>query len=191
MKSCKTSVFLATLLAPAVASADIGDEIHKYGMGVSVGGGAVALVSTDVEFTELLGVGWEARVAFGTKTRLHVEAAYIGSFYGLGQSDEWDRDVLGTGVEGNFRVNLFRGNIQPYFLGGVGWTRFTVVKAGLGGPQMGPYNVAMLPMGLGLGFRLGNATLDLRAVYRKTAFGGMGYGDLSSLGVGLRAGFEY
>jgi len=51
-------------------------------------------------------------------------------------------------------------------------------------------NVPVFPVGAGLSVRLGQLTLDLRAVYRRTAFAEM-FSDLSSAGAWLRAGFEY
>lgn len=191
MKTCKVLAALATLLAPAAAGADVDDELHRYGMNVSAGGGLVMFVhgtgGLDLGEVDGPGGGWEARVAFGTRTPLAIEAAYVGSFQGLPLGP----NLLGNGVEANLRLNMLLGAVRPYVLAGVGWTRYSLVTPRPDMSLVGDGDdTAAFPMGAGVGVHVGRFAIDLRAVYRKTASVDR-FGSMDSLSATLRAGFEY
>jgi hypothetical protein len=197
MTPCKTFVTLAILLAPAAAGADVRDEMIHYGTNVSAGGGLVQFVDRGMRDFATEGGGWEARLGFGTKKALTFEAAYVGSLHAIDALGlDTSANLLGTGVEGAIRVNLLPGMVQPYFLAGAGWTRYSLVNTDRNTSDVADSDdLAAFPMGLGVGFRQGQLTLDLRAVYRATAsvdmFAGASDGSLSSWSGTLRAGFEY
>ena len=197
MKTCEILVALATLLAPAAAGADVRGDLVKYGVNVSAGGGFVQFVDVDMRDFASEGAGWEGRIGFGTKKALTFEAAYIGSLHSIDALGlDRSASLLGTGVEGDIRVNLLNGIIRPYFLAGVGWTRYSLVNTSTNTSDVSDRdNLAAFPMGLGATFRQGQLTVDLRAVYRATAavdmFAGAGDGSMASWSATLRAGVEY
>ena len=199
MRPSKILVTLAVLLAPAPVAADVGEELVRYGVNVSAGGGLVQFIDDDMRDFATEGGGWEGRLGFGTKRLLTLEAAYVGSLHSI-DALGLDRraNLLGTGVEGNLRVNFTsgRGILQPYVLAGAGWTRYSLVNTDTNTSDVSDRDdLAAFPLGAGLRVRQGQLTVDLRAVYRPTAavdmFAGASDSSLASWSGTVRAGFEY
>jgi hypothetical protein len=198
MKILTKLTAVAIVLAPSVASADSFQEVLvKYGASVSAGGGFVQFTEGSMRDFATEGAGWEGRLAFGTKTNLTIEAAYVGSLHAidaLGIAS--NANLLGTGIESNVRINLAKGNVQPYFLAGAGWGRYSLTNITTNTSDISDYdNVAQFPMGIGIGFKQGGMLIDARAVYRPTTqvdmFAGSTDSSLASWSATMRAGFEY
>ena len=197
MKTCKLLVLLAALLAPAIASGDPRSERPARGVNVSAGGGLVQFVDRDMRGRAAEGGGWEVRLGVGTRTPIAIEAAYVGSLHAVDALGLDARaSLLGTGVEGDLRLNMLTGDLQPYALAGVGWTRYSLVHRGASTSDVADHdNVGALPMGVGVTFRQDALTLDVRAVYRRTIavdmFPGASDDSLATWSATLRVGFEY
>lgn len=196
MKPCKILV-AAALLAPASAAADIRQDLAAYGLNVSAGGGLVQFIARDMRGFATEGGAWEARVGFGTRKAITFEAAYVGSLHAIDALGLDARaSLLGTGLESALRVNLTRSALQPYFLAGAGWTRYTLVDTPTNTSDVSNRDdLAVFPLGLGVSLRQGQLTIDLRAVYRATTavdlIAGASDGTMASWSGTLRAGFEY
>ncbi len=200
MRPSKILVTLAALLlAPSEATADAHEELVEYGVNVSAGGGLVQFIDEDMRDFATEGGGWEGRLGFGTKKLLTFEAAYVGSLHSI-DAFGLDRraNLLGTGVEGNVRVNLTggRGIVTPYVLAGAGWTRYSVINTDTNTSDVSNRDdLAVFPFGAGVRFRQDQLTVDLRAVFRPTTavdmFAGASDSSLASWSGTLRAGFEY
>jgi hypothetical protein len=163
--------FVATLAVcvPAIASAD-DSPLSKYGMSVTIGGGFVGFVDGDTRDYATDGNGWEGRLAFGTRSRVAIEAAYVGTMTAIDALGlDTDANLLGTGVEGAARFNLLDGQFKPYVHAGAGWMRYDITNASYNTSSIDESdNLITIPVGAGLGFQEGPVLIDLRGTYRVT-----------------------
>jgi hypothetical protein len=112
-----------------------------------------------------VGAGWDARVTFGTRSIMALEAGYIGSsnkFNGGGRVDS-------NGFDGTFRLQLpYR--VQPYAFTGIGYNRMATASEGnvLMTQQLNQTdNQLSVPAGAGLtAYVTRHVILDLRGTYR-------------------------
>src|SRR5262249_4989222 len=97
-------------------------------MAVSLGGGISEFREDAIRERTGVNGEYEARLLFGVNSPLAFEAAYVGTAVGLqGLSGENSATLLSNGVEGLARLNLGRFNIQPFLVGGAGWSHYSVV----------------------------------------------------------------
>jgi len=158
------------LYAPVATDDDPSDD-HLYtpfGMAVSVGGGVVNFFDSDTRGFTDPGGSWEARLTVGTRTRLAVEAAYVGSAQNVEALGLDNTAVLvGTSFEGDARLNLTRTALQPYLFGGIGYTRYDISNADFNTSSIHDQEeMGHIPVGAGLGWQYGGLLLDLRGTLR-------------------------
>jgi opacity protein-like surface antigen len=139
-------------------------------MSINVGGGVLDYFDSETRgFTSVAGM-WEARVAYGTRSRVGFEAAYVGfaqSVDALGL--DTSALLVGSLVEGAARVNvpLSLRYFQPYVFGGVGYTRLDVVNDDFNTSSVDDAeNAIHVPVGIGLGFRYAGLLFDVRGTVR-------------------------
>lgn len=175
--------------------------LFPAGMSIGVGGGVTAFADDQMrEFADLAG-SWEARLTLGTRRRLAIEAAYLGSVQSIDSLGlDQDAMLLSSGVGGALRLNLLTERFQPYVLGGVAWRRYDVVNANFNTSSMNDEDdVLETPLGIGLSYRYEHLILDGRGVYRRvfyddliqTTGSGPDVPDLHNWTANLMAGFEF
>ena len=155
---------------PMPEASDRRRPVFGLGMGAAVGGGVTGFVDEQARDFTQPGGSWEARVSFGTRSPVAVEAAYIGSAQtidalGLGS----DAILMGNGAEATARVNFTRrAVVQPYIFGGVGWNHFSLQNEGSNTSSLlSSDDVLTVPFGVGIGFRLTDQlSLDVRGTGR-------------------------
>ena len=143
--------------------------IIDWGMSASVGGGVTGFA--DAKTRDFINVGgtWEARLAVGTRKTIAFEGAYIGGAQSIDTLGlDADAMLLSTGIEGNVRLNLLRGDAwQPYVLTGVGWKRYDVTNTDVNTSSVaGDDNVVEVPFGAGVSYRYSRLLVDARVVVR-------------------------
>lgn len=143
------------------------------GIGLSLGGGVLDYLDSDTrEFTGTAGT-WEARLTYGTRAPVAIEAAYVGyaqSVDALGLAGD-NTALLGSLGEANVRLNVPLGLefFQPYVFGGVGYTRVDIVNDDVNTSNLEDRESAFhFPVGAGLGFRYSGLLFDLRGTVRPT-----------------------
>lgn len=144
--------------------------LGALGLGFSVGGGVTDFVDDDVEGLTDVGGTWDARLTFGTRYWIGLEAAYVGTaqdIEALGLDP--DAVLLSNGVEGLVRVNLGTFDIQPFVFGGAGWQHYNIVNEDFNTSSVNDDDdVLTVPFGAGLaGYIPGTGLmLDARFTYR-------------------------
>jgi hypothetical protein len=144
-----------------------------FGMGISLGGGITHFTDSGMRDFADLGGAWDARLAIGTRVPLGFEAAYVGTAQNIDALGlDSDAILVGNGVEGNLRLNLggFVGRdvpVQPFLLGGVGWTRYDITRADFNQSNLQDQDdVFVVPTGAGISGHIGRFMLDTRFTYR-------------------------
>ncbi len=141
------------------------------GLRFSLGGGISEFTDSPMEDMTDLGGNWEARLLVGANSILGLEAAYIGSardIDALGLDD--DAVLLGTGVEANARLNFLKfadDRADVYAVGGIGWNHYEIVNEGFNTSNVQDHDgVLIVPVGVGLGYRVERLTFDVRGTWR-------------------------
>jgi hypothetical protein len=145
------------------------DILSVYGTSVSVGGGVVGFSEAEMrDFTTNVGGAWDARVVFGTRADVAIEAAYTGGAVGLNALGLDDNAALiSTGAEVLARVNLLKEQWQPYVVAGVGWRHYSIVNSDENTSSVGDdEDLGEIPMGAGLSYRFEGLVVDGRALFR-------------------------
>jgi hypothetical protein len=163
-----------TQLPPSTPKPTRNRPPSRIGIETTVGAGAIGFIDQTARDATQTGASWDARMTFGSRLPIALEAAYIGSaqnIEALGLST--NSVLLGNGAEGTLRINLTRARVQPYLFGGVGWTHYSLTNAQTNTSSvLGSDDVGTVPLGAGLSARLGGFfILDIRGTYRAT-FGG-------------------
>ena len=146
---------------------------HKQGAGiaVSVAGGVSSFSHSNARDFIDTGGTWDVRGVFGTRTLAGVEAAYVGAAYGLNALGE-SSTLFGNGLELSGRLNILRnglasvGGLQPYVLGGVAWTHYSLSHNFTTASIDNSDNTFDIPVGAGLGYYFKHVLLDARFAYR-------------------------
>jgi len=191
---------VTVLPPPAPAKPSLPPSV--LGMEATVGGGVMGFIDETPRNTATTGGTWEARLMFGSRLPLAVEAAYVGSAQGIDALGLASNAVLvGNGAEGNLRLNLTRSRIQPYLFGGIGWTHYQLSNMSSvtnTSDVLDKDDIGTVPMGAGVSARLGRAfIIDIRGTYRATfnddLFRAMTAtnNSLQSWGATGRLGFEF
>lgn len=176
------------------------EEDFGFGMSLSLGGGVSDFIDDDAEDITDVGGAWDARLAIGTRSILGLEAAYVGTAQdmdALGLDD--DAVLVSNGVEALARLNLGNYALQPYVVGGVGWTRYEIVNEDFNTSAIESQDdIVTVPVGAGLNARLGGGFLvDGRFTYRAAFNDNLidattnGSGDLDNWNVTARLGYEF
>jgi hypothetical protein len=145
--------------------------MSEIGVGVTLGGGAVGFWQDGTRNFVDIGGSWDVRATIGTRLPIAFEAAYVGTAQGLNSLGLDNNAVLlGSTAEGDIRINILRGRIQPYVFGGAGWTNYRIVNTAISTSDLNRTdNVLEIPFGAGVTARLGHAfLLDIRGTGRWT-----------------------
>lgn len=170
-RSTYLTLFLVTgsLLAGGTAVADgaSGERDYPSGLGIGITAGAGVTGFSDSGSDDVAGVGglWEVRATFGVDSPVALEAAYVGTAQSV-DMPLVDSALLGNGLEAAVRVNLGTFNVQPFVVGGMGWTRYSVDVEGMDLDIRGDDDVLTVPAGAGISFYAGPAMVDIRGTYR-------------------------
>jgi opacity protein-like surface antigen len=122
----------------------------------------------DVGDTVDPGAAWDARVTFGTRSVVALEAAYMGAVNTVDVAPGNQGQLHSNGVDGDVRFQLPT-RVQPYVFGGVGYNHMEVRNNGtaVAGNYVGKDDQVTVPAGAGLTTYLGrHLTLDARGTYR-------------------------
>jgi hypothetical protein len=143
------------------------------GMEATVGGGVTGFIDETPRNVATTGGSWEARLMFGSRLPLAVEAAYVGSAQSIDALGLANNAVLvGNGAEGDLRLNLSRSRVQPYLFGGVGWTHYQLANmsnVSNTSSVLSTDDIGTVPLGAGVAARLGRSFIvDVRGTYRAT-----------------------
>jgi outer membrane protein OmpA-like peptidoglycan-associated protein len=176
----------------------------QIGLAMTLGAGATGFWQDGARAFVDTGGSWEARMVVGTRLPIAFEGAYIGSAQSiqtLGLSS--DAILLGTGAEGDARINFTRSRIQPYIFGGAGWLNYQVRNTTIATSDLARSdNVLEVPFGIGVAARLGHSfLLDVRGtgrvvfddtLLRNVAIAGnAGNPGLNSWNAGAHLGWEF
>ncbi len=145
----------------------------RMGLAISAGGGVTNFTDQDTQNVTSVGGAWDARLALGTRSMIGFEAAYVGSaadMSSLGGNLDSDAVLLGNGVEGLARLNLGTFDVQPYVVGGAGWTHYSIANDDFNTSSVANSDdVLAVPVGGGLSTYIGPGVLvDARFTYRWT-----------------------
>ena len=208
-------VAVALAFAPRWAAAQTSDiaetppgpeeAAQKPGPGFSLSAAGGLSVFSRSSARDFLNTGgtWEARGLLGTRTLIGVEAAYLGSANGLDAPGGINRTLYGHGFEGDLRLNFMRNHLtrarggaaglQPYVLGGFGWTHYHLSNDFSTASISSSDNVMQLPVGGGLSYYFPNhILLDARFTYRFAFSDNLIQGSsLDNYGVTARLGGEF
>jgi opacity protein-like surface antigen len=112
------------------------------------------------------GAAWDARLTFGTRSVIALEAGYVGSVNPIDTDIQNAGRLNSHGIDGDLRLQLPT-RVQPYIFSGVGYNHMSVTnKQSVIGGQLSD-NQVTVPAGAGLTGYLGrHVTLDLRGTYR-------------------------
>lgn len=171
--SIKTIIGGVAVLAMAwpVASAqaqDSPDFLSVNGASFSIGGGVVGFTDgTTRDFTSV-GGAWDARLTYGTRSPVAIEAAYTGGAMAIDALGlDSNAALLSTGAEVLGRVNIMTTDIQPYVVAGVGWRRYSIINSDRNTSSVSEDdNLGEIPMGAGLAYRYQSFVVDGRALIR-------------------------
>jgi hypothetical protein len=196
---------IAGFSAPAQAERPADDPkapniLSQYGASISVGGGVMGFTDSDMRDFASVGGGWDARLVYGTREFIAVEAAYTGnatSIDALGLDN--DATLLSNGAEVLGRVNLMKREWQPYVVAGLGYRHFQIVNSDRNTSSVsGNEDIGEIPMGVGVAYRIRGLVVDGRGIFR-AAFNdnlidtapGASTANQSSWGAQITAGYEF
>jgi hypothetical protein len=179
-------------------------EDYQLGVGLMVGGGVTDFTHSTIRDLTATGGSWDARLIFGVREVLALEAAYVGSARDIsarGLSNQ--ATLVGNGAEGVLRLNIpviqGRSLIEPFGFAGIGWSRYQVTKSAVNNSNVGnDDDVLEIPYGAGLLIGYGGFLADARFTYRATyyndllrAAGDPNNGRLDSWAIAGHIGFEF
>lgn len=188
MAATMAVVALALAFAPRWAAAQSSDiegtppqppekQPHGIGFSISAAGGLSVFSRSNARNFLDTGGTWDVRGVFGTRTLVGLEGAYVGSANGLDAPGGFTRTLYGNGLEGSLRLNLMRNGLvraeggarglQPYLLGGVGWTHYHLSNNIATASVDNSDDTIQVPVGGGLSYYFNNRMLlDARFAYR-------------------------
>jgi len=173
------------------------------GIEATLGGGVVGFVDSGARAFVNTGGSWEARMTFGSRFPVAIEAAYVGTAQGivaLGLSS--NAILLGNGAEATLRINLTTARLQPYLFGGGGFTHYQLTNTAVNTSSVrSTDDIGTVPTGVGMSVRLSKEFfVDVRGTYRFTfndqmfatasALSGAGNAGLDTWNAIGRLGFE-
>jgi opacity protein-like surface antigen len=176
-----------------------GQKPRGVGVALSIAGGISAFSRSSARDFLDTGGTWDVRGVFGTRTLFGLEAAYVGSANGLDGPGGLTRTLYGHGVEGDLRLNILRnglafaGGLQPYVLGGFGWTHYHLSENVATAAIDNSDDTLQVPVGAGVSYYFGKRVLvDARFTYRFAFSDNLIQGtSLDTMGVTARVGAEF
>jgi hypothetical protein len=172
------------------------------GVGLLVGGGVVDFTRSDLRNVTDTGGSWDARLIFGTREVLALEAAYIGSVRNMtGMGLGPDTLLVSNGAEGLMRLNIpiidGPSVVEPFGFAGIGWSRYEIsTTAPSLAMRVTQDDVLEIPYGVGLSIGYGGLLLDGRFTYRATYYSDLihtanGNASLDNWSLTGHLGFEF
>jgi opacity protein-like surface antigen len=156
-------------------------------VGVTTGAGPANYFGSALNSTTDVGAGWDARVTFGTRSIIALEAGYVGASNNVDMAGGDHARLNSNGVDGDLRLQIPT-VVEPYIFGGVGYNHMTATQSGgltdtgRAGPINSSDDQVTVPAGAGLSGYLGkHTTLDLRGTYRYIPDNGLTVMSTSSL----------
>ncbi len=147
------------------------------GLEVLAGGGVTGFMDDLTNDTTDTGGMWTARVVAGSRSRVAVEAAYVGSAQDIDALGvDANATVLGSGLEADVRLNFTRElMLQPYVFAGIGWTHYQITNSDVNTSSIQEDDdVMQLPAGAGFSLRLTRSMIfDVRGTVRAAVDDGM------------------
>ena len=142
--------------------------LTTYGTSVSVGGGVVGFVDNAMRDFANVGGAWDARLVFGTRANIAVEAAYTGGAVGIDALGlDNNAALISSGAEVLGRLNFLTEEWQPYVVAGVGWRHYSIVNTDSNTSSVGDAeDLGEIPMGAGVAYRYKGLVVDARGLYR-------------------------
>lgn len=139
-----------------------------WGLAFTIGGGVTGFTSEVARDTTDVGGMWEARLVGGTRRIIGGEVAYVGTAQSVNAIGlDPDAVLLGSGVEGNLRVNFLTGALQPFVIAGAGWRHYDLVREDFNTSAVQDNDdVLVVPLGGGLAYRFSRLVLDIRGTVR-------------------------
>lgn len=144
--------------------------LTPYGMSLTLGAGVGGFTDSDTRRFTDTGASWSARLTFGSRSPLALEAGYVGSVNGVNALGlDSDAVLLGSTAEGDLRVNLSDRGVQPYLFGGLGYTHYAVTNSRVNTSDVNDSdNLGEVPLGAGLSLLMNGLVLDVRGTMRPT-----------------------
>jgi len=187
----------------ALTAADL-DRAERHrnpmaGVGITAGAGVTGFANSNVNNIIDPGVDYQVKLDFGTHSPLGLEAGYIGSAQNISARGLDNSAVLiSNGVEGDLKLKLGAGLVQPYVMGGAAWRRYDITNESFNTSDVRDQDdVFELPVGAGIGWNYGGLLVDGRAAYRfamqENLLPGVGSSDLGldAWSFTLRAGWQF
>jgi hypothetical protein len=145
--------------------------LERYGIAVALGGGVSGFTSETMRDTTQDGGDWGVRVTMGTRSRIGIEAQYLGSAQAIDALGiENDAKLVGNGVQAGLRLNLIDYNVQPFVFGGVAWRHYRLMDEGINTSAVSDRDdVLELPVGVGLAWKYRGLMFDVRGELRYAA----------------------
>jgi hypothetical protein len=145
--------------------------LERYGIAVALGGGVSGFTSETMRDTTQDGGDWGVRVSVGTRSRLGLEAQYLGSAQSIDALGiENDAKLVGNGVQAGLRYNVLDYNIQPFVFGGVAWRHYRLMDEGINTSSVSDRDdVLEIPIGVGLAWKYRGVMFDVRGEFRYAA----------------------
>jgi opacity protein-like surface antigen len=145
--------------------------LTPLGVSFAVGGGVTGMIESDARDMTATGGSWDARVTIGTRAIVGVELGYVGGAQDIAAIGlDSSAYLLRNSAEAVARLHILNGPVQPYILGGAGWTNFHLTGDSFNTSSVqNADNMAHFPVGAGVGFRLQGLVLDARSVFRPVA----------------------
>ncbi len=136
---------------------------------VATGAGPANYFGSALNSTLDTGAAWDARVTFGARSVLALEAAYVGSTNNIDTVSGTHGRLDSHGIDGDLKLQLPT-VVAPYIFGGVGYNHMALVRTAsesFAGPLNEDDNQVTVPSGAGVSAILGmHATIYLRGTYR-------------------------
>lgn len=156
--------------APAPVVAHHNRIFAPQEISLTTGAGPANYFGTALNSSTDVGAGWDARVTFGARSAIGLEAAYVGSSNTVDMGSGLHARLNSNGFDGDLRFGLPT-VVQPYVFGGVGYNHMAVSRRGANDSPAGPLSSqdeqVTVPAGGGVTGYIGkHATVDLRGTYR-------------------------
>lgn len=148
---------------------DQGHLITPAGLSIAVGGGVTNFIDSDTNDATDAGGAWTARLTYGTRSIIGVEAAYIGSAQDIDALGlDTSAVLMGNGGEAALRLGVPNiPYVMPYAVAGVGMTRYSLVNDDFNTSSVDEAETAVhFPLGVGVGFGAAGFLFDVRGMYR-------------------------
>jgi len=133
---------------------------------LSAGVGLEGFIGSEMRDVAGVGPAWSVRAALGNPQSVRVELVYQGSRQPVSFMADHG-SLTGHGVQGLLHVNVYpEGLVEPYFVLGAGWSRFSISGRSGGSMLAAADDVFEMPIGFGFAYRWHQLVVDLRVGVR-------------------------